>query len=179
MEIADLTESIKTRHPELRELNSQDFATHIDQLWGSMLKAMISKIVIALKLNTMVWGYRDDLFTDTNQAQKFAELWNYDSSFRLIRDVCCTLLYYDLSENEEWARWNIFRLISYLDSLLFKDNFSLKIWTSSGNIIINSIHSRKVLIFFLLEYWAEIDALRNWLDQFIEGQWCSETAEIL
>ena len=179
MEIADLTESIKTRHPELRDLNPQDFATHIDQLWGSMLKTMISKIVIALKLNTMVWGYRDDLFTDTNQAQKFAELWNYDSSFRLIRDVCCTLLYYDLSENEEWAIWNIVELISYLDSLLFKDNVSLTIWASSVNVTIDSIHSRKVLIFFLLEYWAEIDALRKWLDQFIEDQWCSETAEIL
>lgn len=177
MEIADLTESIKTRHPELRDLNPQDFATHIDQLWGSMLKTKISKIVIAL--NTMVWKYQDDLYTNTNQAQTFAELWNYDASFRLIGNVCSCLWYYDLSENEEWARWNIFRLISYLDSLLFKDNFSLKIWTSSGNIIINSIHSRKVLIFFLLEYWAEIDALRNWLDQFIEGQWCSETAEIL
>ncbi len=177
MEIADLTESIKKRHPELRELNPQDFATTIDQLWDNLFKDMISTIVISL--NTMVWKYNDDLLENTNQAQLFAERWNYKASFNLIWNVCNCLQHYALSESENWAIWNIFEQISYLERLLFKDNVSLTIWTSSVNVGIVSILSRKILIFTILEYWTEIGALRKWLDEFIAEQLPHKTAKIL
>lgn len=178
MEIHEITEYIKERQPELRNLGAQWFNSHIAQLWDGLFKDMISTIVISL--NTMVWKYHDNLLENTNQAQIFAELWNNHAAFPLIGNICNVLWHYDdLSENEKQAINNIQRLLSLLTDLLKRNQFSLTIWDSTGTITIDSTENRKVLIFFLLEYWEHLNTLGKSLNNFIENQWCSETAEII
>lgn len=138
-----------------------EYISATSELWDQKLKNVIGLIVQVL--NSIAWDIKPDLLTNTNQAQLFGELCNYQASFNLISNGC-SLLSYEVDDKTKGILKSIQVLHHYLEILLKYD----AILYHGTNVSLLSIDARRAAVFFLIQdehtiCFQQIDRLRAFL----------------